>query len=324
MSENILAVRFNVNFKTVLVAVLFLHASLLTIRQLPSFEAPTIAMENNRDDAIKIRSIKITGDRKGRIKTDAFLPNKVAQNLGVKQAAAPKSPVSLKDLSVAKTPEMPKPQMERPGTRPEVKAVNPIHGVTLKDLPTSNTPGATQVQISRAAKSGAKGSEGKEMTSISLKDNEFKDFAKSHPSGGVAISNFAAGSDKISDALVSIEVPEGVEPSELNKYELMFYGFQRRTAMNYAGSIMKNLTKFLRENPNFKLDQNVIMTARMTFDEKGNVKQIKMIRWTNIDKLQSFFEDVTKGIDQLHNPPKALWEKNNEFSMFFTLEINNG
>jgi hypothetical protein len=66
------------------------------------------------------------------------------------------------------------------------------------------------------------------------------------------------------------------------------------------------------------------MTARMTYDSQGNVQEIKMIRWTHVSELQNLFEDIVKDIDQLHNPPKALWEKSGEFSMFYTLEIING
>lgn len=160
------------------------------------------------------------------------------------------------------------------------------------------------------------------LDSISLKGSDFK---KSYPSSAIAAKSLSSGGNRVNDATVSIEVPDGIEPDELNKYELMFYSFQKRTAMAYANSILTNLDKFNRRYPNYKLkDQQITMTARMTFDEKGNVKQIKMIRWTQIDEIQNFFEDVVKDMDQLHNPPKALWERDGEFAMFFTLEIING
>ena len=200
-----------------------------------------------------------------------------------------KTLTSLKDLAINRPSEM-KPQVQpqvRPGTRPEV-TVNK-----------------------------------KAINAISLKGREFKE---SYPSGGFAVSNLNYGANKVNDAVVSIEVPDGIEPDQLNEYELMFYSFQKRTAINYANSILKNLDKFNKKYPNYKLKENsrVLMTARMTYDGKGNVKQIKMIRWSQIDELQNFFEDTVKGIDQLHNPPKALWEKHGEFSMFFTLEIITG
>jgi hypothetical protein len=205
----------------------------------------------------------------------------------------PKSPVSLKDLSIGggTPPAAQTPVPLRPGTRPEV-AVKPL----------------------------------KSMNTISLKGKEFKDYSKSFPPGGLAISDMISKTQKISDAVVSIEVPDGIKPDELNEYELMFYGFQKRTAMNYINSILKNLDKFQKKYPNYRIPTSgrITMTARITYDPQGNVQQIKMIRWTHVNELQNLFEDIVKNIDQLHNPPKALWEKQGEFSMFYTLEILNG
>ena len=206
--------------------------------------------------------------------------------------AEPKTPVSLKDLSLDRPVEMaPKKITQRPGTRPEV-AVSPARA----------------------------------MKAISLKSKELNEVSRAIPSGGLAISDMLEGTQKISDAVVSIEVPEGIEPDELNKYELMFYGFQKRTAINYINSILSNLTKFQKTYPNYQLPSNtkILMTARVTYDPQGNVTQIKMIRWTHVNELQNLFENVVKDIDQLHNPPKQLWEKQGEFSMFYTLEILNG
>ncbi len=183
------------------------------------------------------------------------------------------------------------PVPQRPGTRPEVRA----RKVT-------------------------------EMNKISLKSKDFKDFGKSFPSGGLAISDIMAGAQKINDAIVSIEVPEGVDPDELNEYELMFYGFQKRVAQNYTNSILKQVDQFQKKHPRYRIPNlnRITMTARITYDKEGNVMQIKMIRWTHVNELQRLFEEIVKGIDQLHNPPKTLWEKNGEFSMFYTLEILNG
>lgn len=201
--------------------------------------------------------------------------------------AAPSPLKSLRDL-VIPAPTGKAAKTQRPGTRPEI------------------------VRKTRT------------LESISLNGSDFK---KSYSSPAISTKSLSGGGSKLNDAVVSIEVPEGIEPDELNKYELMFYGFQKRTAMAYANSILTNLDKFSRRYPNFKLNDNqpkIVMTARITYDDKGNVKQIKMIRWTHLDEVQNFFEDVVKNMDQLHNPPKALWEAQGEFSMFFTLEIVNG
>jgi hypothetical protein len=69
-------------------------------------------------------------------------------------------------------------------------------------------------------------------------------------------------------------------------------------------------------------DDKQVLTGRLVFDQQGNLKQIKMVRWTNIDKLQTFFESVLKKLDSLQNPPKELWLKDGEFAIFVTLQVN--
>jgi hypothetical protein len=229
--------------------------------------------------------------------------------------------------TILKIRQVKTPKIELPNLRPVNSVLNPSHSAqsknktitSLKDL----APKAEFTKIPRPGTRPEVFQNKKAINSISLKGSEFK---KSYPSGGFAISGLDSGAHKVNDAVVSIEVPDGIEPDELNEYELMFYSFQKRTAINYANSILSHLDKFNKKYPNYKLTESsrIIMTARMTYDEKGNVKQIKMIRWTHVNEIQNFFEEVMKGIDQLHNPPKALWEKQGEFSMFFTLEILTG
>lgn len=286
MSAKTIHIRLKINFPVILFTVLSLHLLLFMSNQLPELKK---LVKQEPPTTLNIRRIKTSGVKEGLLKTDLFLPTKTSGLSDKKEPSSQKSPLSFKDLSIAQPSQVTPAKVERPGTRPGVMPTRP-----------------------------------KALNKISLNGKEFKEFSKAHAAGGYAATRQNMGGAGINDAVVSLEVPEGVEPDELNKYELMFYSFQRRTALNYAGSIIKNLNKFGRENPLYKIDPhtNITMTARLTYDDKGNVKQIKMIRWTNVDKIQNFFEDVVKGIDQLHNPPKALWEKSGEFSMFFTLEIN--
>jgi hypothetical protein len=127
-----------------------------------------------------------------------------------------------------------------------------------------------------------------------------------------------------SSVSVQIEVPKGVNPDELNKFEMVFYSFQKRTAMNYISSFQRNFNDFNRQNPhlNFPLTKNQqIMTGRVTYDEEGNVKLIKMVKWTKVEKLQDFFLDVLKEMNSLQNPPKEL-VRNGEFSIYYSLIVN--
>lgn len=290
MKGHSIDLKLKINFPVILIAVLLLHLLTAILSQgIPLFTLNDFLPKDEAPTTLKIRRVKTQRIDDAKIKPIDSVLNDGAARVTKTPVNGSKTPVSLSDLSINE----PTPQkvQSRPGTRPEVRP-----------------------KSARA------------MNAVSLKSKEFKEYSKSFPSGGLAISDMMSGAQKISDAVVSIEVPEGINPDELNEYELMFYGFQKRTAMNYINSILKNIDKFQKTHPHYKIPtmNNIMMTARVTYDSEGNVMQIKMIRWTHVNELQNLFEDIVKDIDQLHNPPKALWEKQGEFSMYYTLEILNG
>lgn len=156
------------------------------------------------------------------------------------------------------------------------------------------------------------------MKGIRFDNNELKKMARESFGG----SHSSLAGDKIS---LKYEVPNGKSLDELNEAELRLYGFLRRGAKNYTTSILAELHDFELKYPHLHFpltDTKQVLTGRLTYDEKGNLKQIKMIRWTNIDKLQGFFEQVLKRMEVMQNPPKELWAENGEFNIFVTLEIN--
>lgn len=282
MTGQTIDLKLRINFPVILFTVALLHVLSFTIQNIPGLEF-TKLLTQEEPTILKVRQVKSRKVEHSVLKAMEPQLNATAPNKG----SAPRPQFDFKDLAISAS----KPQVVRPGTRPEVTAKK------------------TQ-----------------DMNRISLKSNQFRDFSKSFPTGGLAISDFMAGAQKINDAVVSIEVPEGVEPDELNEYELKFYGFQKRTAINFMNSILKEVNKFQKTHPNYKIptSNRITMTARITYDKEGNVMQIKMVRWTHVNELQNLFEDIVKNIDQLHNPPTSLWEKSGEFSMFYTLEILNG
>jgi hypothetical protein len=164
----------------------------------------------------------------------------------------------------------------------------------------------------------------KAITQISMKDNSFKDYAKSYPSGIADLSSVNIAGFKITDAAIGIENPDGVEPDELNQNELVYYGFQKRMLVGLINSVMKEAEKFSQKHRNYKIEANlkIQMTARLTYDSEGNVKQIKMIRWTHLNEIQGVFENSMKNLNRLNNPPKMLWSKSGEFNVFYTWIIS--
>lgn len=223
-----------------------------------------------------------------RVKVPRLNPiaNLPLRNIKSRASAPDKGSMKLKDLALLKAaPDT----IQRPGSRPEVKVK-------------------------------------KAITQISMQDKAFKDYAKSYPSGFADLSEMKTGAFKVSDAAVGIENPDGIEPDELNQNELVYYGFQRRMLIGYVNTMMKEIEKFgVKHRRTFQLEPNskIIMTARLTYDSEGNVKQIKMIRWTHIDEIQELFETSMKNLNRLNNPPKMLWKKNGEFNVFYNFTITS-
>ncbi len=318
MSDRGIELKLRINFPVIFFTVMAIHALFFGTKNFDQLSAGNRSQNSqskrdrerkNNPSPLRIRDIRTIGSREskrhdtvyvakspGEVKTispDMFRPSATpsqrAQTAQRPQSALPKTPMSLKDLQDNR-PVVAK-KAVRPGTRPEV---------------------AKAAEMTKT------------LSAISLKGNQIHQFAQSENAATLSGDPRAATLSN-SDILVNLEVPEGVNPDELNKYELMFYGFQRRTAIGYINSFYKHLDKFQRENPhkNFPLTETKqTMTGRLTYDGKGNITQIKMVRWSNVDQLQDFFVEVLKDMDTLHNPPQALWEKNGEFSIFFSLVIN--
>jgi hypothetical protein len=302
MQTNSMQITIRINYPLILLAVFLFHALIFFTRlqhttiARPEGARKTIRVvklrkEDSAEDELKIRKV---GSKTSKIKGPSTFERRHSEILNNRLTDLKKPSLSLKDLAMNKPTEKEIKQANkavRPGTRPEVLPEKP-----------------------------------KALSAISLKGQQINDFVKSTSSNAAAMS----GDPRVkalneTDILVNLEVPEGVEPDELNKYELMFYSFQRRTAIGYINAFYKNLDKFERENPHLRFpmtDSKQVMTGRLTYDDKGNIKQIKMIRWSNEDRLQHFFEDVLKDMDTLHNPPQALWEKRGEFSIFFSFVVN--
>ncbi len=313
MPEKAVSIEFKLNLKAVMIMVVAMHALFLMTKRLKNFgeHSPDLADAQTDEyiEPIKLMNLRKVGVKDSKFKDSIYLKDihkdRWAPKIPVNpadhqsQTRSPKK-LSFKDLTTAKTQSIePEP---KPASTP---AIEP-------------RPGTRPVAFPEKTKA---------IEAISLRGGQIHKFSSSTASNAADLSGDPrAAALNTSDILVKLEVPEGVSPDELNQYELMFYGFQRRTATNYINSLFKELDKFERSNPHlhFPMTENKqVMTGRLIYDEKGNLKQIKMIRWSNQEKLQDFFEDVLKNMDTLHNPPHVLWEKRGEFAIFFSLQVNS-
>jgi hypothetical protein len=162
------------------------------------------------------------------------------------------------------------------------------------------------------------------LEQLSMRAEPVKNVASRTDGGGAQLG----GSPTLSKSLMNmqVEMPEGVNPDELNKFELMFYGFQKRMMEKYFSSIVLNVRDYEKRYSMKVLipEGKHSMTGRVTFDSEGNIKQIKMVKWTQAEKLQNMFEDILKSMHTLPNPPKMLRNSDGEFVVFYSFIIDNG
>lgn len=163
------------------------------------------------------------------------------------------------------------------------------------------------------------------LDQLALKAEPVKQVAaRTQHAGSAALS----GSPTLSKSLMNmqVEVPEGVAADELNQFELQFYGFQKRLVSKYLNSIELQVREYEKRFSMQALGVagKHVMTGRVTFDSDGNIKQIKMVRWTQAEKIQSLFEEVLKSMIALPNPPKMLRNSSGEIVVFYTLTVDNG
>lgn len=162
------------------------------------------------------------------------------------------------------------------------------------------------------------------MKALKLQGETLRNFVKG-PRNQYMKSQNKIQTLKNSQVAVLLDVPEGVELDELNELEEKFYSFQKRMALTYVNSFFDKLSDFEFKNPQLQFPMTkapTTLTARVTFDHNGNIQQIKMVKWTQIDKLQDFFVNVLDGIESLPNPPSELVKNKKSFNVYYTLNLN--
>lgn len=193
------------------------------------------------------------------------------------------------------------------------KQLAPIFSKTQNSNPVKmDKKGITQKKITRP----------KAIKALSLNKKSISGFLRGTPNA-VNSREFmdALGT---SDTMVKLEVPKGVKEDELNKHELVFYSFQKRTAMNYINSFYKKLNEFELKNPHLKFPltkEKQRMIGRVIYDKEGNIVKINILKWTNVTKLQDFFVEVLKEMNSIPNPPDKIL-KDDQFTVFYSLSIN--
>ncbi|MCR9205080.1 MAG: TonB C-terminal domain-containing protein [Halobacteriovoraceae bacterium] len=121
------------------------------------------------------------------------------------------------------------------------------------------------------------------------------------------------------------EPPEGVSEDELNSVEKIFYSFQKRTFVSYVNSFLSTYQQALLNKPQIKSslrNDRHLLTGKIDFDRQGNILRIKILRSSHDDDVHELFEKTLREIRTLPNPPKALIEKRDQFTIYYQLSVN--
>ncbi len=241
--------------------------------------------DSKTSSVLKIRSIRQVGEDEGADKNLVYLPPKIKS----KKEKPQKRKLQTKQLAPDFDPLLAKSRKERGQKSSKTSAVK-------RD---------------------------KAIKSVSLDNSTVSAFLRGTPNANSA-KEYLEAFDK-TESLVALEVPKGIKESELNKHELVFYMFQKRTAQTYINSFYNKLNEFKLKNPHLRFpltEKKEKMTGRVVYDKDGNIVRINMLEWTNKEKLQDFFLDVLQEMYSLPNPPKMII-KDGQFTVFFSLTVNS-
>jgi hypothetical protein len=158
---------------------------------------------------------------------------------------------------------------------------------------------------------------------LSLNNEKIKNFIKSSPLNSDPLDQLKAFDD--TDVFFDLQVPKGVAEDQLNKAELVFYSFRKRTALAYVNSFRKELNSFERKNPHLTFPMTNFeetISGTITYDKNGDILTIQSRKWTQISKLQEFFMDVLKNMSSLPNPPVELISGDEKFVINFVFTVN--
>ncbi len=121
------------------------------------------------------------------------------------------------------------------------------------------------------------------------------------------------------------EPPEGVSEDELNSVEKIFYSFQKRTFLSYVNAFLSSYHSKVLNTPQVQTAMRTerhLLTGKIDFDREGNILRIKILRSSHNDDIHELFETTLREIRSLPNPPKAIIENKEQFTIYYQLRIN--
>ena len=105
------------------------------------------------------------------------------------------------------------------------------------------------------------------------------------------------------------------DPLDQNKH----YSFYMRIIEKYINQINLNFYDLLK---NQKIKTSERMLGEITFDKEGNAQHLKIHKWAKDDDTQDLFLLSLKNIRKIQNPPQELISENDNFKIYYGLNIS--
>ncbi|MGB0455126.1 MAG: TonB C-terminal domain-containing protein, partial [Bacteriovoracaceae bacterium] len=128
-----------------------------------------------------------------------------------------------------------------------------------------------------------------------------------------------------SDFNLKPELPKGIPEDELNSIEKIYFSFQKRMFVQYLNTFITTYNKQKQRRPLLKSElqnERHRLSARVIFDKEGNIIAIKVIKSSPNDDVHDLFEQTLRNIQKVPNPPKDFINKDDEFVIYYSLNIN--
>ena len=117
----------------------------------------------------------------------------------------------------------------------------------------------------------------------------------------------------------------GGEKDPLNKMEEVYFSFWKRSFLHYVHTFLRTFAERKKSSPSLvqELKDPHFLSARVSFDQKGNLLKIQVIQSSESDEVHSLFEQTLKNLRRIPNPPRDFIDPKGQFVLYYILRLED-
>lgn len=217
-----------------------------------------------------------------------------------------------------------------PSTKQDISTARPEPKVSFEDLsPGQSSPRVKPSELTKTTPPANQATQDRSDISLRLNDQQSRLARQQQVIQGDVLKELRS-SAQAAEVLRStgfnlqFDPPDGIEESELNTVEKIFYSFQRRTYTSYVTTFISNYHQMTFQRSRLKSileRESHDLTGRVIFNSDGDVISIRIIKGSPSDEVEDLFEKTLKDL-KLPNPPRDLLRDDGQFIIYYRLKIN--